>query len=152
MELSSPSTMMMSADDGVTSDSLMAILLRLRYESTSAPSDGSMTSTSAPWSANISPARRPLSRLAFSMMRTPSYGRRGAAAASVRLCLSAATHSAGAARRPSAAGAARSSGERPTRMVVNDEMREIGPQSGLHPPSFYLPNLYNPNSYPYYPT
>ena len=96
IELSSPSTMMMSADDGVTSDSLMAILLRLRYESTSSPSDGSMTSTSAPWSANISPASRPLSKLAFSMMRTPSYGRRGAAAERER--------------RPSGADAARSTG------------------------------------------
>ena len=110
IELSSPSTMMMSADDGVTSDSLMAILLRLRYESTSSPSDGSMTSTSAPWSANISPASRPLSKLAFSMMRTPSYGRRGAAAERERPCLSAAVHSAGAARRPSGADAARSTG------------------------------------------
>ena len=96
IELSSPSTMMMSADDGVTSDSLMAILLRLRYESTSSPSDGSMTSTSAPWSANISPASRPLSKLAFSMMRTPSYGRRGAATERER--------------RPRGADAARSTG------------------------------------------
>ena len=103
IELSSPSTMMMSADDGVTSDSLMAILLRLRYESTSSPSDGSMTSTSAPWSANISPASRPLSKLAFSMMRTPSYGRRGAAAERER--------------RPSGADAARSTGRAARRIA-----------------------------------
>ena len=74
IESSLPSTMRMSAEDIETSDALIPILLRLRYESTSSPSFGSITSTSAPWSANIRPVRRPLNRLAFSMMRTPSYG------------------------------------------------------------------------------